>query len=127
MKTLILLMLFALTSQTYAQYPKAQEIQVKVKDKAYSHKATITKAVLSEAWDIVHFPHDGKENDSQFLSAEKLSFNGMKWKVNFLFSENMISVWFFFYNSDKSMKGLQESELGNVEKSLLSEIKKIPN
>jgi hypothetical protein len=122
-------MLLFLAMPVFAQYPKAKAIEIPLKEYYTWYRVPILKTLSSEVWTIsqmvIPSQFVSKDLDYFYLQAEKPSFGGMKWKVSILLNSGVMSVWFSFANSDGSLKGLQESELGAVEKSLVQELKKI--
>ena len=122
-------MLFALATPAFAQFPKAKPIEILYKEYYTWYRVPLLKAMTSEVWTITHThspeQSSAKELEYFYVQAEKPSFGTMKWKVTVLLNNGIMSVWFYFANSDGSLKGLQESELGNPEKSLLEELKKV--
>lgn len=123
------LALLLTTASLFAQYPKAAEIKLPYNDYYTWYRVPLVKALSSEVWTITH-QHSpqlasGRELEYFLIQADKPAFGGTKWKVTVLLNNGTMSVWFYFGNSDGSLKGLQESELGNVEKSLLEELRKV--
>jgi hypothetical protein len=129
MKKLSLALFFCVCAPVFAQFPKAKPVEIPYKEYFTWYRVPLLKALTSEVWTVTHTHSpeqvSAKELEYFYLQAEKPSFSTMKWKVTVLLSNGVMSVWFYFANSDGSLKGLQESELGNPEKSLLEELKKV--
>jgi hypothetical protein len=129
MRKLFLVLLFCVGAPVFAQFPKAKPVEIPYKEYYTWYRVPLLKALTSEVWTITHThspeQFSAKELEYFYLQAEKPSFGTMKWKVTVLLNNGVMSVWFYFANSDGSLKGLQESELGNPEKSLLEELKKV--